>query len=733
MTRARRARGGAPRGRRPARRRARRRRRPPAPSWATAAAAGPRAAGREADYALLVEAIVEGYLQHYGTGRVVRPDDPDLALLAGDRLYALGLARLAELGDLAAVAELADVISLAAQAHAEGDPERAARVWQAGAAAVGHGTRRRSSTPRRPPRAPASPTPPPRCAPRCPHADRTARPGAKVRPGSARRVDIVQRPPMADGRKEPKSKYTLDRGMPGAFEGETVTRRRLMTLTAHGAGVAAVAAFALPALGFAAGSALFDRPPATWRPVGPPEDFPPDTYVPRVITAQHGIGQVGKTTVYVRARNAGHRRAAEPARDRRASFIALSTRCMHLGCPVRYIQAAQRFVCPCHGGVYDFRGKVAGGPPVRPLDRFYTRVRNGQVEIGPRYSVNSEFRRFPSYRDPGQDLDGIGQYLYPGRFSTPEEGLAAHEAPASTRSHRPPAQAQAARRGRARQAARPGQGGGHRHRRLGRRAHVAVGRGPLGDVPQGPQGHELVLHARLGDAVRLPLAGRDGRVPGDVLRPVDHARLRVRRATSPTRSSSASSCAACTSWGSTVMVILVFLHMARTFFFGAYKYPRELNWLIGVVLLILTMTMSFTGYLLPFDQRSYWATIVGVNINGTGPLVGPFLSDFLRGGAEFGSTTLSRFYAIHMLLVPGGIAAMIGAHLYLVTRLGTTAPPWLRAEAGRRGTRSRHEPAREGALPPRVLAAEGAGEAVLPLRGGEGLADGVRRPARRSS
>jgi quinol-cytochrome oxidoreductase complex cytochrome b subunit len=132
-------------------------------------------------------------------------------------------------------------------------------------------------------------------------------------------------------------------------------------------------------------------------------------------------------------------------------------------------------------------------------------------------------------------------------------------------------------------------------------------------------------------------------------------------------------------WGSTVMVILVFLHMARTFFFGAYKYPRELNWIVGAVLLILTMVMSFTGYLLPFDQRSYWATIVGVNINGTGPIVGPFLSDFLRGGAEFGATTLSRFYAIHMLLVPGGIAAMIGAHLYLVTRLGTTAPPWIKA------------------------------------------------------
>ena len=103
-----------------------------------AAAAGPRAAGREEDYALLVEAIVEGYLQHYGTGRVVRPDDPDLALLAGDRLYALGLARLAELGDLDAVEVLAGVISRAAQAHAEGEPEAAEAAWEAGARAVGH-------------------------------------------------------------------------------------------------------------------------------------------------------------------------------------------------------------------------------------------------------------------------------------------------------------------------------------------------------------------------------------------------------------------------------------------------------------------------------------------------------------------------------------------------------------------------------------------------------------------
>ena len=222
---------------------------------------------------------------------------------------------------------------------------------------------------------------------------------------------------MAKRRKEPKSKYTADRGMPGAFDGETVTRRRFVNISGQAAGVIAVSAFALPSLGFAAGSALFDRPPARWEPVGPTDDFPSDAYVPRVITETRGVGEVGKTTVLMRARNDEIDGPPDPAIN--TSFVAVSTRCMHLGCPVRYVDASKRFICPCHGGVYDFRGSVASGPPVRPLDRFYTRVRAGLVEVGPRYSLNSEFDRFPKYRDPGQALDGIGQYLYPGRFSTP--------------------------------------------------------------------------------------------------------------------------------------------------------------------------------------------------------------------------------------------------------------------------------------------------------------------------
>ena len=84
--------------------------------------------------------------------------------------------------------------------------------------------------------------------------------------------------------------------------------------------------------------------------------------------------------------------------------------------PTTVAPASARFICPCHGGVYGFSGEVDGGPPVRPLDRFYTRVRNSNVEVGPRFSVNSELRRF-SPRDPGQPIDGIGQYVYPARPS----------------------------------------------------------------------------------------------------------------------------------------------------------------------------------------------------------------------------------------------------------------------------------------------------------------------------
>jgi Rieske Fe-S protein len=221
---------------------------------------------------------------------------------------------------------------------------------------------------------------------------------------------------VADRHKEGfKSKYTSDRLIPGAFEGETVTRRRFMDLVTNGAGAVAAMAFTLPALGFAIGP-IFSREPFNWQAIGRPDDFTRDTYTTKVLTIVQGIGEAGYSIAYVRTRDP--KIDTEPG-DQYNRWVALSSRCMHLGCPVRFVSAAQRFICPCHGGVYDFRGMVAGGPPVRPLDRFYTRLNQetGLVEIGPRYSVNSELERF-SPRDPGQPLDGIGQYLYPARFDT---------------------------------------------------------------------------------------------------------------------------------------------------------------------------------------------------------------------------------------------------------------------------------------------------------------------------
>src|SRR5215208_2260885 len=135
-------------------------------------------------------------------------------------------------------------------------------------------------------------------------------------------------------------------------------------------------------------------------------------------------------------------------------------------------------------------------------------------------------------------------------------------------------------------------------------------------------------------------------------------------------------------WGASVFIILLFLHMGRVFLFGAYKYPRELNWIVGVILLAMALGEGLTGYLLPWDQTSYWATVVGINLNGTGPFIGPFIAQFLQGSTYINADTLPRFYSIRMLLIPGGLFALIGLHLYLVVRLCVTSPPWSKEAAG---------------------------------------------------
>jgi menaquinol-cytochrome c reductase cytochrome b subunit len=157
-------------------------------------------------------------------------------------------------------------------------------------------------------------------------------------------------------------------------------------------------------------------------------------------------------------------------------------------------------------------------------------------------------------------------------------------------------------------------------------------------------------------------------------------------------------------WGASVFIILMFMHMGRVFLFGAYKYPRELNWIVGVLLLATGLFEGLTGYLLPFDQTAYWASVVAININGTAPFLGPFLASFLRGGAEIGPDILARFYSLHMLLIPGALIGLITLHLYLVVRLGVTSPPWSDEAAGE-GPPPKPTGARAGLVRPRARTA----------------------------
>ena len=195
---------------------------------------------------------------------------------------------------------------------------------------------------------------------------------------------------------------------------ESVTRRRLFTGGALAVGGLATAAVGLPALGFAIGPGFSRTEPHRWQDIGPEADFNDSVYVPKIIDLVAAIGDSGKTNIYVRRYNA----RIDGAAGSDLPYVAVSNRCTHVGCPVHYAQAAQRFLCPCHGGVYGVRGEVTGGPPVRPLDRFYTRVMDGRVQVGARFSLDSHFNRFPHPRDPSQHLDGLWKYLYPARPTT---------------------------------------------------------------------------------------------------------------------------------------------------------------------------------------------------------------------------------------------------------------------------------------------------------------------------
>jgi quinol-cytochrome oxidoreductase complex cytochrome b subunit len=132
----------------------------------------------------------------------------------------------------------------------------------------------------------------------------------------------------------------------------------------------------------------------------------------------------------------------------------------------------------------------------------------------------------------------------------------------------------------------------------------------------------------------------------------------------------------CHAVGSNLMVLVLLFHMVSVLFMKSYKSPRELNWLTGFILFTMVQGISLTGYLLPWSQLSFWATTVATNSVGAIPKVGPYLVEFLRGGKLVGPPTLGRFFALHVALIPTGIAALIGAHLFFLQRTGVSTPPF---------------------------------------------------------
>jgi len=127
-------------------------------------------------------------------------------------------------------------------------------------------------------------------------------------------------------------------------------------------------------------------------------------------------------------------------------------------------------------------------------------------------------------------------------------------------------------------------------------------------------------------------------------------------------------------WGASAMVLFVVLHMARTFVFGAYRKPRELNWIVGLALLLLVLAFGFTGYLLPWDQKAYWATVVGTKVPAALPFAGAAASRLMAGGSTVGASTLTRFYALHVVLLPLLTFACVGVHLLLMRKHGHAGP-----------------------------------------------------------
>ena len=462
------------------------------------------------------------------------------------------------------------------------------------------------------------------------------------------RADRERAPALVDVR--PESRYS---------------RSVFLELSTLGLGGVIGGLVTVPALGFMIGPAFLKQGEPD-HDLGPLSDFPEGKFVITTFMADPKQGFVSRRTAFVR--NNGFL-------GNLPSFTIISNHCAHLGCPVQpngdpgkpkqYKDVTTRMVqpsgfgCPCHGGQYDTEGNRTAGPPgprarpVRVLDPQRPSLRReGVLGLPCR-------RRGRRRQDPQADA------RVPRRARRRDRVLVVSDPTSPLMAARSPSRQERIMYPLDWLEERSGLVGGVRYflfrkvpadinwfQTLGSATLTAF-------IVQAVTGVILAMYYQPGPATAYPSIQH---ITNDVW-----AGWLVR---------------GMHKWGASVFIILMFLHMGRVFLFGAYKYPRELNWIVGVLLLALGLAEGFTGYLLPWDQTSYWATTVGINLNGTAPFLGPFLAQFLQGGTYINADTLSRFYAIHMLLLPGAIAGLIGLHLYLVIRLGVTSPPWSKEAAG---------------------------------------------------
>lgn len=127
-------------------------------------------------------------------------------------------------------------------------------------------------------------------------------------------------------------------------------------------------------------------------------------------------------------------------------------------------------------------------------------------------------------------------------------------------------------------------------------------------------------------------------------------------------------------WGASLVIVMMFLHTLRVFFTGSYKKPRELNWVVGVLIFFVMLGLGFTGYLLPWDMKAYFATVVGLQIAESVPIIGGFAKTLLQGGEVIGASTLARFFAIHVFFLPGALLGLLAAHFFMIRKQGISGP-----------------------------------------------------------